>query len=208
MRSRIDGRFWSAENGRSSLLTESTGWVRLAADGRPTDVRTLKISSRDDPDSVGAESVTRYARPGAVMGAVSRRYDPATDRTTEERDSAEVPRMVFDAHRLLEQARRGAATVRLDGEATVDGHRTYRLVVEGQDPEAAAVGIEDRTELYVDATTFEAVQYRTTSEGRTSPGGVPFRSELTERVLDWRALPDTPANRKLLELRGPVAPVG
>lgn len=206
VRSRIEGRFWSAEDGRSSLLTESSGWVRLAADGRPTDVRSVKTSSRDDPDSVGAESVTRYARPGTVAGAVSRRYDPVTGRTTDEQDSAEVPRLVFDAHRLLERARRGEASVRLDGEATVDGHRTYRLVVEERDPELDAAGIVDRTELYVDTTTFDAVRYRSTSEGRTSPGGVPFRSELTEQVLDWQALPDTPANRRLLELRGPVTP--
>lgn len=208
VRSRIEGRFWNAEDGRTSLATETTGWVRVAADGKPTDVRSLQTSSRNDPDSVGAESTTSYARPGAVAGAVSRNYDPKTGRTTQEQDSAEVPRMVFDAHRLLERARRGTTTVRLDGEATVDGHRTYRLVIEDPDPEIAAAGIVDRTELYVDTTTFAAVQYRTTSEGRTSPGGVPFRSELSERVLDWRALPDTPANRKLLQLRGPVTPAG
>lgn len=212
IRSRIEGAFWSAEKGRTGLSQDETGVVRLNADGAPLDLRTLQTrtwNSEDGEGRPGAEDVTHYAVAGQVAGAESQRYDPETGRTTTEKDSASVPRLVFDAHRLLAAARSGRADVRLDGEATIGDRRTYRLVIANLDGEPPVPGIEDRTELYVDTTTYEAVEYRTSSKGHAQIGGRQggaFTNETTQRVLSWKQLPDTPANRRLLQLRGPLEP--
>lgn len=212
IRSRIEGRFWSQENGRTGLSRDETGVVRLNGEGKPLDVRTLQTrrwSSEDGNGRPGAEDVTHYAVAGEVAGAESQRYDPATGKTVTERNSASVPRLAFDAHRLLAAARSGRTDARLEGEATIGGHRTYRLVIANLDGESAVPGIEDRTELYVDTTTYEAVEYRTSSKGRAQIAGrqgPAFTSETTQRVLSWQQLPDTPANRRLLQLRGPLEP--
>lgn len=222
VRSRIEGRFWDEKEGHGGLSEDETAWVRSATDGKPRDIRTISRlvtldGPRDDGPSASAprltvtgdpkeeESTTTYATPGEVRGAVSKRYEVATGRTTVERDSAQVPRLVFDAHRLLENAKRDGDSARLDGEATIGGRRTYRLVVReriGPDP---VPGIEERTELYVDKETYEAVELRTTSKGRTAPAGVRFTYELVQRVVGVDEVPDTAENRKVLELRGPKA---
>lgn len=212
IRSRIDGRFWSEEKGRTGLSLDETGVVRLDAEGEPLDLRTLQTrtwNSEDGDGRPGVEDVTHYAVAGKVGGAETQSYDPATGKTTTEKSVAAVPRLVFDAHRLLAAARSGHADVRLDGEVTIGDHRTYRLVIANLDGEPQVPGIEDRTELYVDTTTYEAVEYRTSSKGHAQISGrqgQAFTSELTQRVLSWQQLPDTPANRRLLELRGPVEP--
>ncbi|MEV4421296.1 hypothetical protein AB0L40_15120 [Patulibacter sp. NPDC049589] len=209
IRSRIEGRSWSATQGDSSFSNDEQGWVRVTGDGDPLDVRSVRLRSSDasGPGSAppGLEETTAYPRPGQET-ITQRQYDPRTGRTTTERGAGEVPRLVFRAHDLLQEARRGAADVRLDGERTIDGRRTYRLVVRDPADGAPIPGIEDRTELYVDAETYAAVEYRHVSQGRTQPGGVPFRSELVQRVLDYEELPDTAGNRELLELRGPREP--
>lgn len=205
IRSRIEGRFWSAEDGHSGLTEDETAWVRSAPDGRPRAIRTIsRLTTTEDPAPREQESTTTYASPGEIDGAVSRTYDPESGRTTTERGTAQLPRLVFDAHRLLEAARRSGTGARLDGEATVGGRRTYRLVVAERPGGARTPGIADRTELHVDRDTYEAVELRITTRGRTVPAGVPFTHELVQRVVDVDELADTAQNRAVLELRGPT----
>ncbi|WP_320670535.1 hypothetical protein [Patulibacter defluvii] len=208
IRSQIDVRTWHADDGGGELHQDATGWVRLNPAGKPLNVRE-RTNSASYRGGSGVDSATEYATAGEVKGAVSQDFDPKTGRTTTERNSAIQPRLVFTAHELLEAARRGERDVRLDGEATVDGRRTYRLVIANLDGESAVPGIEDRTELYVDAKTYDAVQYRTVSKGLTSVPGKPrvrFSNETTQRVTEWRELPDTAANRRLLRVGGPLEP--
>ncbi|WP_026910144.1 hypothetical protein [Patulibacter minatonensis] len=208
VRSSVESRSTTAGRDDAPFALEERGWVRFARDGRPLDVRSVRLRSSDQDDggaAPGFEETTTYPR-SADGTPTSQAYDPRTGRTTTQDGTAAVPRLVFRAHELLERARRGTAGVRLDGERTVDGRRVFRLVIEDRGDGGPVPGIAGRTELDVDASTYAPVAYRDVTEGRTQPGDVPFRTEVTQRVIEHDELPDTPATRRLLELRGPREP--
>ncbi len=132
---------------------------------------------------------------------VEETYDPTTREERREERSWSVPSPVFDTHKLFVQAQRGEKRMRLLGQTTVDGRRAWRLLVTGADEEPLD---GDRDELLVDAASYEPLELRRHSEHVRA--GVRFTNDSVERILDYRVLPDTPANRELLELHGPIRP--
>jgi hypothetical protein len=73
----------------------------------------------------------------------------------------------------------------------------------------ARVRLDERREVLVDAATYQPIAERVNEHGTTVntesqgvPNGSPFERRLAIRVVRYRELPDTPENRRLLELRG------
>jgi hypothetical protein len=203
-RSTVEGRYWGAKQGRSSSESEERGWVRIAADGEVTDVRTIQLrhAASDEPTrTTPVETATSRSEGGEP---VLRTYDGATGRTKVDRGAWEVPRETFQARDLLRAARDGRTDVRLDGEETRAGRRTYRLLLTGEG-RGLPQRLHLRTTLYVDAATYAPVELRSLTWGRDVQDE-PFRTEVVQRVLEHEVLPDDAAHRRLLELRGPTRP--
>jgi hypothetical protein len=133
-----------------------TTWVRADGSGEP-DVRMVSDAGVDETSADG----------------VLRAFDPATGRTTRFRGRA-VPSIVFRARALLDEARRGDAKPRLDGETTVRGRRALRVVITGAGGEPPLPG--DRDVLYVASTP----RASTRGAGRT-PTTSPRPSSTTGR---------------------------
>jgi hypothetical protein len=105
------------------------------------------------------------------------------------RRARRIPGELVEARRLLLAARADADGARLAGETVVDGRRALRLVV------------DEGRELLLDAETHRPVVLHVRERG-VDPRGRAYTYELTERVLSYQELADTPANRRLLETGG------
>jgi hypothetical protein len=140
--------------------------------------------------NAGAEEVTRPA-PG--RWGVIERYSPATGRITVDRGAWSVPGEIFLADRLLARARAGADVERR--ETTVAGRPAYELRWEEPSPAGHRVEMT----LWVDVESYAPLRFSDHSAGRT--GGEPYDQTFTETVTAFERLPDTPANRRLLEMQ-------
>ena len=107
-----------------------------------------------------------------------------------------VPTEIFRAGALLESSRAGK-DVSLDGEATVNGRPAYVLRWNEKSGPPHWPTIE--MTLWVDKETFAPLRFTDHSYGK-AVDGKPFDQTYTENVLEFKTLPDTPENRKLLEL--------
>src|SRR4051812_30059102 len=115
-----------------------------------------------------------------------------------------VPTEVFRARGLLAQAQRSGSGVRLDGEQTVDGHDTYLL---RWDEHMGAVTTVHT--MWVDKSSYAPVRFSDrdmapsipTQPDGSKPKG-PLDQTYIEDIDDFKTLPDTPENRKLLTLGG------
>jgi hypothetical protein len=65
-------------------------------------------------------------------------------------------------------------------------------------------GLHSSTELRLQPRTYAPLLMR--NNEYFYRGGKRLFTNLTERIVSRRTLPDTPANRRLLELRGPTQP--
>jgi hypothetical protein len=150
-------------------------WVRGA------DVRYQQYSGTGDVPA-GSEEIThdgrldRYAPDGKLVMSMR---------------GGMVPGEIFRSAALLQAAKSGAQ-VSLQ-EAIVDGRDAYALSWR-EDP-----GIE--MTLWVDRESYVPLRFVDHSKG-TDTEGKPFDETLTESVLDFERLPDTPSNRRLLQLHG------
>ena len=129
-------------------------------------------------------------------GQGTTRWDPKTGEVETERDTRMVPTEVFRARGLLESARSGI-DVELDGEATVNGRPAYVLRWNEKSGPPHWPTIEMR--LWVDKETYAPLRFSDHSCGKAADGK-PFDTTYTEDVVEFETLPDTPENRKLLEL--------
>ena len=119
--------------------------------------------------------------------------DPRTGAITEQRGAWMVPSsLLLDAQAVLRAAHDGDVS-----ETTFDGRPAHRIAVTGVEEPALA---GDRDELIVDAETFAPLLLRKHSEG-IAVNGEPFTYDYSERVLEQRTLPDTPAHREAFTLR-------
>ena len=105
-----------------------------------------------------------------------------------------VPTEVFRARGLLESARAGK-DVELDGEATVNGRPAYVLRWNEKSGPPHWPTIE--MTLWVDKETYAPLRFSDHSYGK-AVDGKPFDQTYTENVVEFKTLPDTPENRKLL----------
>lgn len=107
-----------------------------------------------------------------------------------------VPTEVFRARALLQSAQRDT-DVKLDGEATVNGRAAYvlRWNEESGPPHWPTIEMT----MWVDKETYAPLRFTDHSHG-TAADGTPFDQTYVEDVIEFKRLPDTPENRKLLEL--------
>jgi hypothetical protein len=114
-----------------------------------------------------------------------RQRDPKTGAVTTRRNVTGTPSTAFalTVRRRLEQARASGAHVRhADGYLAVDSTSSTGSLVQAY-------------EVRLDPSSFAAIAYVSSDRG---PG---LTQQVQERVLRRTTLPDTPANRRLLELR-------
>ena len=172
-----------------------TTWVRVGPGGRA-------LASRVRNEEDGKVTADQHSS-GFGADAVLRSLDPETGELTTERGTRQVPGLLYEARAFLARAQR-------DGEVTdtrFAGRPAYRVVVTGADTQStSSTGTRetplagDRDELLLDAETLAPLVLRKHSEG-LDVNGDPFTYDYTERVLEQRTLPDTPANRVLLTPR-------
>jgi hypothetical protein len=161
-------------------------WVREVAGEPVPSVRMLYVSGPD----AGAEEVTRAA---SGRSSVTERYSPATGRVTVDRGAQMVPGEIFHAATLLERARAGADVERR--ETTVAGRPAYELRWEEPSPAGHRVAMA----LWVDAETYAPLRFTDRGQGRNAGG--PYDQTFVETVTEFERLPDTPENRRLLQMQ-------
>ncbi len=121
------------------------------------------------------------------------RFDPRTGKVELYPDMKMVAGEIFRAGELVRSARANQDVELLD-DASVGGRDAYVLRwYEGRG------GPNVEMTLWVDKETYEPLRFTDHSWG-DDVKGQPFDQTFTETVLEFETLPDTPENRKLLEL--------
>jgi hypothetical protein len=154
---------------------------------RGEDVRFLQVSGTGDAPAGTQEithdgTLTRYAPDGHVTMTTRGQM---------------VPGEIFRSAALLDAARAGRH-VTLE-ETTLDGRPAYALHWEEPSGPPHYPTIEET--LWVDRETYVPLQFADHESGR-DVNNKPFDETLTEKVNAFERLPDTPENRRLLELNG------
>jgi hypothetical protein len=170
----------AAETRNGDGTVDSYGIRRVWVDGA-TAMRWLE----DD----GSEEV--YAK-----GEGTTRFDPRTGKTSRFADVTMVPNDIFRASQLLSAARAGK-DIELAGEETLNGRPAY--VLRWEDNHGLPDTLHIELKLWVDQQTYAPLRYTDHSWGLDA-SGKPLDQTYVETVQDFKTLPDTPANRKLLEL--------
>jgi hypothetical protein len=155
---------------------------------RGEDVRSLQVSGTGDAPA-GTQEITRD-------GTITR-YAPDGHVTTTMRGRT-VPGEVFRSAALLDAARAGRQ-VTLE-ETTLNGRPAYALHWEEPSGPPHHPKIEET--LWVDRETYLPLRFTDHSSGRDVENK-PFDETLTETVNTFKRLPDTPENRRLLDVDGP-----
>jgi hypothetical protein len=152
------------------------------------DVRFLQVSG----SSAGSQEIThdgtftRYAPDGRVV--------------MQEKGMRMVPGDIFRSAALLDAARAGRQ-VTLE-ESMLDGRPAYAL--HWEEPSPVPIHAKAEMTLWVDRETYVPLRFADHSYGR-DVNDKPFDYTTVEDVHAFERLPDTPENRKLLELSEPRA---
>jgi hypothetical protein len=169
-----------------------TTWLLTTRDGHLARFRQLITDARGAaPAAPGTEEVAPSDHAGT-----SRRYDPRAGRsTTLGRSVRGVPTTAFAlrVRRLLQAARSkpGLELVRRGAFVALDWNdRVSRFETTAD-------------EIRFDPRTYAPVSHRFSRRFRDEAGRID-RATVLERILSRHTLPDTPANRRLLLLRGPT----
>jgi outer membrane lipoprotein-sorting protein len=131
-----------------------------------------------------------------AKGEGTTRFDPKTGKATQFADVTMVPNNIFRASQLLSAARAGT-DIKLAGEETVNGRKAY--VLRWDDNHGLPDTLHIELTLWVDQETYAPLRYTDHSWGLDA-SGKPLNQTYVETVQDFQTLPDTPENRKLLEL--------
>ncbi len=178
-----------------AFRVHQTSVLRISPTGRVLAIRNV-VRSATDPKAVEDESFS-------IVGGhpVMTVYDPHTGRVLRhEERGIPVDGFAIRVERLLASARARRTRARVAGHATVGGRGVYRI--ELTPPHAA--GLQTRDELLIDAVTHKPIVLRDEVTGTLR--GKPYFQHSTERVLSQRTLPDTPRNRRILDLHTPIPP--
>jgi outer membrane lipoprotein-sorting protein len=170
----------AAENRNTDGTVESYGTRRVWVHGT-TAMRWLEDN--------GNEEV--YAK-----GEGTTRFDPRTGKVSQHRDVTMIPNDIFRASQLLRDARAGK-DIKLAGEDTINGRKAYVLRWDPDYNLPDTIHIE--LKLWVDQETYAPLRYTDHSWGLDADGK-PLDQTYVETVQDFQTLPDTPSNRKLLEI--------
>jgi hypothetical protein len=174
-------------------------WLRTSANGRIAGYRQLvTAASGERVPPVGLDSTG----PGDGNGApqLDRVYDPTTGRTRSFPALSSFPSTAFavEVHQLLVAARANARAhiVKRDGYLLYESRALLRRGA--RFPGGLLSMREVRLDPKTYAPFFERYSERWRDHGQARSWGS------SERVISRRTLPDTPANRRLLTLRGPT----
>jgi len=128
-------------------------------------------------------------------------------KVTHARDVTMVPNEIFRAGGLLKEAQ-GDSNVELVGEESVNGHDTYVLRWEEPTEGMSTQQLKIEMTMWVDKATYAPVRFTshdTAPDTPPQPDGTdpdkPLDQTYIENIDDFKVLPDTPENRRLLELQ-------
>ncbi len=172
-----------------------TSVLRISATGHVLATRDL-VRTAAGPQADSDEGF-RYVSGRPVMTV----YDSQSGRLQHHRERI-IPTNLFAirVERLLASARARHTPARVAGTTTVDGRRVDRIELSPPSP----TGLQLHEQLLVDAATHKPVVMREDATGTLR--GKPYFQRYTERVLSQHTLPDTPRNRRLLEVHTPIPP--
>jgi hypothetical protein len=174
-----------------------TFWLLTSRTGRIIRFRTLvrRTTGTDIPAPVGTEETGFSDRPGRL-----RSYDPVTRRVRVTRPVTVEPTTLFasEVPKLLAVARkmRGAHIVRRNGLVAYFARAVERS---SRRTHIAGGSVRSTHEVLLNPETYAPYFDRTTEV--YGNGAV---HDVAERMISRRTLPDTPANRRFLRLRGPT----
>jgi hypothetical protein len=187
-----------AEQLAGSAVSGSYGttrvWVRQVPGRGTPEFRSLQLAG----PHAGNELVS-FPSPGTALPFTSEEYSAADDRIVVRpgTQSAMTPEL-FEARTLLARARQGD-DVALDDNATVNGRPAYRLTWR-EDTSRAPNDVTVEVTLWIDRDTYAPLQFTDHDTG-TDAQGRPLDQTYRATILDFERLPDTAANRELLEMR-------
>lgn len=148
---------------------------------------------------VQGDTAMRWLEDGGVE-EVYREGEGTTQRTADgklrtERDVRMVPTEVFRASGLLAKAQSGS-NVQLE-EEELDGREVYAL--RWNEPSGPPHHPRIEMTMWIDRETYAPLRFADHSYGKDVEGK-PFDQTYREDILEFKQLPDTPENRRLLEL--------
>jgi len=169
-------------------------WVRQVPGHGTPEFRSLQLAGAH----AGNELVS-FPSPGTALPFTSEEYSAADDRIVVRPGtrSAMTPEL-FEARTLLARARRGDE-VALDDKATVDGRPAYKLTWH-EDTSRAPNDVTVEVTLWIDRDTYAPLRF-TDHDSGTDAQGRPLDQTYRATILNFERLPDTAANRELLEMR-------
>jgi hypothetical protein len=191
----IDSRVTERDDGGGFTQHHLT-WLRTSRSGKILAARVLTPSA-SDPRML-ADTTSGPTHTGASITAV---YDARTGRVSSMRGTM-TPSSVFvlEVHRLLTRARAAGPRVRIARHPARAGHPGYDALARTT---RIAAHVVQRHEIRLDPRTYAPTTFVDDEHGLDSHGK-PFTYHLVEQIVRERTLPDTPRNRRLLELRGPT----
>jgi hypothetical protein len=168
-------------------------WVRRVPGATSPHMRSLYTSGL----LAGVEDVTR-PDPNPAAGAlpsITEEYSPKDDRITVHRGAAQVPGEIFQARDLLRRSSAGDAEIALTDDAVLNGRRALKLEWEEPSPPGHHVEMT----LWIDPGTYAPLRFMDHGRG-TDADGKPYDQTFVATVTAFERLPDTPANRRFLEM--------
>jgi hypothetical protein len=166
-------------------------WVRLAPGESAPAMRSLQVSGTGD----GPAGTEEVSRPGPGHGEIDK-YSPAANELSTHPGAQMLPSQIFRASDILRAAGAGG-NVQLAGEATIAGRPAY--VLRWSQPTMAPYWPTEELTLWVDQESYAPLQFTEHEFGRDA-NGTQFDDTLTQTVQAFQHLPDTAANRALLDM--------
>lgn len=162
-------------------------WIRRLPGRDTQEFRSLALDSGDETASYPAGS--------GPLPFTTETYTAADHRLTVSPETkTEMAPELFQARTLLAKARAGQ-DVELDQHADVDGRPAYKLT--WTDESSRRVSIE--MTLWIDRETYAPLQFTDHSRG-LDVDGQPVDETYKATIANFRQLPDTPGNRRLLRM--------
>jgi hypothetical protein len=168
-------------------------WVRQVPGHGTPEFRSLQLAGPHAGDELAS-----FPSRGTTLPFTSEEYSAADDRIVVRPGtrSAMTPEL-FEARTLLARARRGD-DVALD-EDTVNGRPAYKLTWQ-EDSSRAPNDVTVAVTLWIDRETYAPLQL-TDHDSGTDARGRALDQTYRATILKFERLPDTAANRELLEMR-------
>jgi hypothetical protein len=172
-------------------------WLRTSASGRVLTWRDRTVSATDAAMRLADASSGRTRDGAPYMTTYDWRTRHATRIVNAQLVAPDL--LATQMRRYVTAARSSGRHTTIDGPATIDGRRVYRIHITTR----SAPREREARELVIDARTFKPLAMHYDSYKRALDNKPAFL-HVTERILSERTLPDTPRNRRFLRAGGPV----